>query len=570
MLEEATRLISEQFGFYHAGIFLYQNGKFEKLLLTAASSYEGKYLVKKKHSLLSGEGIVGNVALSKEIELVSDVTKEPNYVPTIPRTKGEIAFPLIVHGSVLGTLDIQSDKVIVLPEAQINTLRNLADQLANAIYAAQHYQYVQRRSQALHALYKAGNEITSATSIDVILSKIAKNAFRLARSHKTRAHYGLVALKIDDKMQITTTFPSAYLQKLHKAVGTEIDLNSGYKDSGKIGIAGRVLLTDKSLRIGNVQNHPDYINFNPNTASQLSVPIQWQGQTIGVIVVEHPVVDIFEEEDELYLKMLASQAAIAIHMNRIKGFVGKFTAVRWMKMVSDTWQHSIWREVAISLRYTAYIKQLLVWKHPISDIRKQIDLLDKVAHRIKDIPITAPLSTEGEIECLEIYDLIQTHFKYLWNRDDFQSVTLDIQNISGKCFVRAGRSWLRQAFELLAENAVQAMLEAKSPNKRLIVACHEKENKLIITFSDTGPGIPDNFIKHLFVDRIEESKGTGMGLLLVKTILETYDGTIRVVESTPLGQKSLSNCQLIIILIHKPKLTRTLLMCSPPFSKLVL
>jgi putative methionine-R-sulfoxide reductase with GAF domain len=533
LLDVATRLISEQFGFYHAGIFLYQDGKFESLRLTAASSYEGKKLVKKNHSLNSGQGIAGNVALSKKTIIISNVTEYEDYMPSLKRTKGKIVFPLMVHEVVLGVLDIQSDNIIHLPQYQIDTLRSLADQLANAIYAVQHYEKVQKRSEALRALYKAGKEITSATSLEDILKEIAIYAHRLARRHHTRAQYGLVALYENNKMQITATYPSGKLHELYKMVGKEIDLTRGYGNEERIGIAGRALLEGIIINEGDVRQHKDYIEFNGRTRSQLVVPIQYQRQTFGVISVEHPQLNAFDEEDERTLKMLADQAAIAIHMYNIKGYVGKFTAVRWMKMVSDTWQHSIWREVAISLRYITLIKKHLTSGYPLSKIREQADRLDKVIHRIENIPMTAPLSIEGE--SLDLFELIKNNFKFLWNREDFQLVTLELNVPDGKCVVRANRAWLRQAFELLTENAVQAMNEANSETKKLSVTCYQKDDSLTITFADTGPGIPDRFNKYIFVDRIEESKGTGMGLLLVKTILETYDGTIRVVESTPLG-----------------------------------
>jgi GAF domain-containing protein len=64
-------------------------------------------------------------------------------------------------------------------------------------------------------------------------------------------------------------------------------------DNG-IGIMGRAVKAKKSQRVGNVRQNPDYIEYNPDSHSELAVPINLEGEVIGVINVEHKDVDAFD------------------------------------------------------------------------------------------------------------------------------------------------------------------------------------------------------------------------------------------------------------------------------------
>ena len=135
LLSQATELINEQFGFYHAGIFLIDTyGKYA--VLRAANSSGGRKMLARAHKLEVGaEGIVGYVTATGEARIALDVGQDAVFFsnPDLPQTRSEMALPLIAGGKILGALDIQSTEGEAFTEADTTTLQVLADQIAVAI-----------------------------------------------------------------------------------------------------------------------------------------------------------------------------------------------------------------------------------------------------------------------------------------------------------------------------------------------------------------------------------------------------------------------------------------------------
>lgn len=135
ILQTVVTLITDQFGFYHAGIFL-TNETGDEVILMAASSAGGKRMVEKGHSLKVGsQGVVGYAAGQKKPRIALDVGADVVYFdnPDLPTTRSEVALPLIVRSKVLGVLDIQSDQPQAFNMDDIDVLQTLADQVAIAL-----------------------------------------------------------------------------------------------------------------------------------------------------------------------------------------------------------------------------------------------------------------------------------------------------------------------------------------------------------------------------------------------------------------------------------------------------
>lgn len=135
LLNEVARLISEQFDFYHTGIFLLDENS-EYAILQAASSEGGKLMLERGHRLqVGGQGIVGYAAAQKRPRIALDTGADAVYFdnPDLPQTRSEAALPLIVRERVIGVLDIQSEKPQAFSPEDIETFQTLADQLALAI-----------------------------------------------------------------------------------------------------------------------------------------------------------------------------------------------------------------------------------------------------------------------------------------------------------------------------------------------------------------------------------------------------------------------------------------------------
>ena len=135
ILEIVVDLITNQFGYYHAGIYL-MNETGNEAILQAASSEGGKRMVERGEALeIGSQGIVSYVASQKRARIALDIGENPVFFnnPNLPMTRSEVALPLIIRNRVLGILDIQSDQPQAFRMEDLDVLQTLADQIAVAI-----------------------------------------------------------------------------------------------------------------------------------------------------------------------------------------------------------------------------------------------------------------------------------------------------------------------------------------------------------------------------------------------------------------------------------------------------
>jgi GAF domain-containing protein len=145
LLPRLASLISDHFGFYHAGIFLIDEER-RFAVLMAANSEGGKRMLARGHRLQVGQtGIVGFVSAVGMPRIALDVGDDAVYFdnPDLPNTRSEMALPLQVANEVIGVLDVQSIVSNAFQEEDIEVLSTLADQVAIAIQNSRTYEKMQ-------------------------------------------------------------------------------------------------------------------------------------------------------------------------------------------------------------------------------------------------------------------------------------------------------------------------------------------------------------------------------------------------------------------------------------------
>lgn len=146
LLPQIVQVISEQFGFYHTGIFL-NDAANQYAVLGAANSEGGKRMLKRGHQLRIGEqGIVGYVAKTGKPRIALDVGSDAVYFnnPDLPETRSEMALPLTIAGTIIGALDVQSTESNAFTEEDVEVLSTLAEQVSIAIQNARLYEQTQK------------------------------------------------------------------------------------------------------------------------------------------------------------------------------------------------------------------------------------------------------------------------------------------------------------------------------------------------------------------------------------------------------------------------------------------
>jgi GAF domain-containing protein/HAMP domain-containing protein len=153
LLSESVELIRERFDLYYVQIYLVdaQGGN---LVLRAGTGNVGVELKWRGHMLpLNSGSINGSAVVNRQTMLVPDTEKSPVFRrnPLLPKTRSEMAVPLIVGGRIVGVLDMQSSQANALSTDNVLAFETLAGQLAIAIDNARLFRDIRRSQESLAA-----------------------------------------------------------------------------------------------------------------------------------------------------------------------------------------------------------------------------------------------------------------------------------------------------------------------------------------------------------------------------------------------------------------------------------
>ena len=104
----------------------------------------------------------------------------------------------------------------------------------------------------------------------------------------------------------------------------------------------------------------------------------------------------------------------------------------------------------------------------------------------------------------------------------------------GTPIIQADGRQMEQVFMNLVLNAIQVM----SHKGKVTIATRTLSRQVVVTVSDTGPGIPPDKIAKIFEPFFTtRAQGTGLGLAIVKKIVEAHGGRIEASSAPGSGAK---------------------------------
>ncbi|MEJ2746466.1 MAG: GAF domain-containing protein [Anaerolineae bacterium] len=160
LLQDIVDLTKEQFGLYHAHIYLLDTES-ETLVLTSGAGQVGEQMVAEGRQipLQQEKSLVARAARSRQGVIINDVQAEPGFLPhpLLPETRAEMAVPLISGEQVLGVLDVQAAIVNQFTSEDINVFTTLAAQLAVALQIANQYQQIQESEARARIILESVN-----------------------------------------------------------------------------------------------------------------------------------------------------------------------------------------------------------------------------------------------------------------------------------------------------------------------------------------------------------------------------------------------------------------------------
>ncbi|HEY4977990.1 MAG TPA: GAF domain-containing SpoIIE family protein phosphatase, partial [Candidatus Acidoferrum sp.] len=249
-----------------------------------------------------GQGITGTAAATGHSVRVSDVSVDPRYINAIETVRSELAVPLMLRGKCVGVLDIQSQHPDYFTKDQQSILTMLASRLAVAIENARLFQQVSNQAETLLVLNEVSREMSSILDVEELLRRAAELVKRVI-------DYQILSLMLYDEEQ--------------KIFRHRIDVKHGQRVQGKLrvaateGIVGAAATLREPVIVPDVTADPRYLMVNPETRSEMAIPMMHKGKVIGVLDLESPQIDYFTSDHVQTLSILAANLAVSLENARL-------------------------------------------------------------------------------------------------------------------------------------------------------------------------------------------------------------------------------------------------------------
>jgi len=249
-----------------------------------------------------GEGIVGRAAETRRSVLVNDVRNDPAYIESLASVRSELAVPLIVKKRLIGVMDLEASWPDFFTEQHRNLLELLASRVAMAIENARLYRRSLRQARTLQLLNEISRELTSVLVLKEVLRKVGTHAKRLVDYHR-------FTILLADEQDQTYNAVICLRRDEHAAEKCTVPFGQG--------VVGAAAATRQVVVVPDVRKDPRYIMVDPDTRSEMAVPLIYRERVIGVLDLESTQLSHFTDEQVQVFTTLAPQIAIAIENARL-------------------------------------------------------------------------------------------------------------------------------------------------------------------------------------------------------------------------------------------------------------
>jgi sigma-B regulation protein RsbU (phosphoserine phosphatase) len=249
-----------------------------------------------------GEGVTGQAAQLRQSILIDDVTKDPRYIAAVANVRSELAVPLTTKNRVIGVIDLEARDPGYFNEEHSRLLTLIASRMAAGIENAQLYTRTTKQARILLLLNEIARELTSILNLDELLGRIADLLRRLIDFQM----FSILLLDSSGE-KLQHRFSLRFHENVH--LKQEIPLGQG--------LVGAAAETKQAILVPDVSKDPRYIRLNPETRSELAVPLIYKDKVIGVLDLEHTRRGFFTDDHRRTMMTLAAQVAIAIENARL-------------------------------------------------------------------------------------------------------------------------------------------------------------------------------------------------------------------------------------------------------------
>jgi signal transduction histidine kinase len=537
LMDQTVRLIQERFGFYYVGLFLLDDSN-EYAVLQAGTGEAFDKMFKVGHKLkVDGHSMVGWCASHREARVALDVGEEAIRFenPLLPETRSEMALPLISRGRCIGALSVQSTEPDAFLEEDVAVLQTMVDQVAIAIENVRLLEAERKRGAELEALRQASLHVTSSLELQPVLEAIIEHALRLVSADNTH-----IFLYDDGELIFGAAMWAGGLQREPYAVPRPRGLTHTVARSGE------------QVVIPNVDVHPLFGDRRWGGAVA-GFPLRVGGDVCGVMNVAFEQPHVFTESELNVLELLADQAAIAIHNahmhQRVLEHADHLAAALAQQEELDRLKREFMQNVSHELRLPlALIRgyaEILdsgelgelqdEQQHSVSVITRRSQMLGDL---VEDITLILGAETRpAEWRPIALDEVARIAVVEFAIKAKEAGLTLR-SNIADVSPVSGSLMYLRRVLDNLLNNAIKFTSEGGTISVRL----WQEDTHVKLEVKDTGIGIPADQLERIFerfyqVDGSIRRRygGVGLGLALVKELVELHDGQVKVESQVDQG-----------------------------------
>jgi signal transduction histidine kinase len=313
-------------------------------------------------------------------------------------------------------------------------------------------------------------------------------------------------------------------------------------------IAGWIVTNRKSVRIDDA--HKDERHFSDveqtigyETKSLLGIPLVTKNKVVGVLEVLNKKRGRFTDPDESMLTVLGAQAAVAIENARLfqqSDLIAQFVHELRTPLASLSTATYLLLRPEMSREQRDQI---------VNNIHSETLRLNSLASSFLDLARLESGRVQFRKTRFSVADLIYECSDVMTSKAQETNVQIRIDVPGDMPLMEADRDKIKQVLLNLFSNAIKY----NRPNGSLIVTANFSEAEESINIQDTGLGIPEESIPHLFEKfyRVHEHEGkvtgTGLGLSICRQIIQGHNGRIEVKSKMGVGTS---------FTIHLPRVSR--------------
>jgi PAS domain S-box-containing protein len=155
----------------------------------------------------------------------------------------------------------------------------------------------------------------------------------------------------------------------------------------------------------------------------------------------------------------------------------------------------------------------------MKDVSRASDIINRIVSLFKkEVPLR---------ELVDVKGVIQEMTTLLRGEASRYSISIHEELMEGLPKIEADRVALQQVLMNLMLNAIEAMKDMATPGKLTITTQRDENRQILVSVSDTGMGLPPEQTEQIFNTFFtSKSQGTGMGLPISRSIIESHGGRL--------------------------------------------